>query len=645
MRFWGPAVISFLLVLGPARADISLPAVDGRLKLYEQQLVAEAGNDTRPSIELLRQVRDAIAVGKTNAAIDALEILAGKHNGQGEGGFGTWLKLALAYQNKMTNEAKRVPVSEGTAAAYGAYKRASTDSDRIAALSALGSLLLQAAALDESDEEPVEDDEAGAKPPAKENREPAREMAYTVFTELGRLVADDRYQTTLNKLAPEFRLEKVTYPPRPDQYGSDSDPCSEAVQSSDEEESEGEEQAVVEEEVISATKAQCQDNRAHYACLVFTRGVGLKPDEIAAGISVIRENDLKEVATSTYPALVQDKNVCYSLEFGASYKFVIQQGFKSASGEPLRRRTVARLNMPNKGALLGFKRGTYVLPRIGERTITINAVNVVGAKLMLRRIGDLNIVREILLDHIVGGLGDDSEESCFVLNKMGEGIADGSVHLEVPEAKKNQAIPLAVPINTILEARQKWLTENLAPKLGSLDIRSNGSDLSFKLLGDPAAASASLGSETGVFALFGTVTQPLTDDADTADPDDEEACNERRFAAQWFIITDTGLSLQTSYSNLYVIARSFATAKAIQDARIELVSRSGLILATGTTDAHGVASFPARLGQGTGGNELVAVMAYTDKDFAFLDKTASQIDLADRGFEGGAVQPQKSTPL
>jgi uncharacterized protein YfaS (alpha-2-macroglobulin family) len=642
MKFWGPAVVAFLLALGPAQAEINLPPIEDRLKLYEQQLIAKANQDPRPSIELLRQVRDAMAAGAISAAIDSLEILAGKHNGEGEGGFVTWLKLALAYQSKMTNAAKGVPLSDGTAAAYGAYKHASSDPERIDALSALGSLLLQAANLDDEDVADDEDEEADGKPPPdKKNREAARDMAYRVFTELGRLVADDRYKTTLRKLGPEFGLDKVTYPPRPAQDGGCDETTSSPGKSEDEssEDEAEEEDEGGEEDVISASKAECQDNRAHYACLVFTRSLGSNPDEIAAAITVVRERDSsgtpsKDAGASIYPALVQDKSVCYSLDFGASYKFIVDKGLKSAAGESLQRRAVAHLDMPDKAALLGFKRGTYVLPKVGERSITIDTVNVVGAQLMLRRIGDRNLVREILLDHIVGGFADEATEVCFVLNKMGEGIADGLVGLPTSDATKNQSILLTLPIDKILEARRTWLSESPVAKERTLDVSAKGSKLSLKLLGDPAAATSKLGSETGVFALFGTITQPLIDDPDVNDAYDEELCSERRFASQWFIITDTGLSLQMSHTNLYVIARSLATTKAIKDARIELLSRSGLILATGMTDARGIATFPARLAQGTGGNELIAVMAYAGDDFAFLDKTAPAIDLADRGFEG-----------
>ena len=255
MKFWGPAIVGFLLAVVPAQAGVKLPAVEDHLSLYEKQLIAKANQDTRPSIELLRQVRSALAAGKTSSAIDALEILAGKHNAGGEGGFGTWLKLALAYQARMTNEAKSLALSDGTAAAYGAYKRADTDPDRIAALSALGSLLLRATALEETEGESPEEKSAeevevrNEEAADKQNREAAQAMAYTVFTELGHLVADDRYQATLEKLEPKFRLEKATYPPRPDQYRLNSYPCSEMPGASDESADGGEEQKSEEDEV------------------------------------------------------------------------------------------------------------------------------------------------------------------------------------------------------------------------------------------------------------------------------------------------------------------------------------------------------------------------------------------------------------
>ena len=574
MKFWGPAIVGFLLAVVPAQAGVKLPAVEDHLSLYEKQLIAKANQDTRPSIELLRQVRSALAAGKTSSAIDALEILAGKHNAGGEGGFGTWLKLALAYQARMTNEAKSLALSDGTAAAYGAYKRADTDPDRIAALSALGSLLLRATALEETEGESPEEKSAEElateqTPADKQNREAARAMAYTVFTELGHLVADDRYQATLEKLEPKFRLEKATYPPRPDQYSPDSYPCSEMPGASDESADGGEEQKSEEDEV----KVECENSRAQYSCLVFSRSVGSNPDDVAAAISVRRTSNssgapVSDEDTTTYPALVQDKKVCYGLEFGASYKFIVDQSLKSASGESLDKKTVARLKMPDKGSLLGFKRGTYVLPKVGERSITIDTVNTKRAQLMLRRIGDRNLVREILLDHIVKGFADNSEESCFVLNEASERIADGSVTLPAPQSSRNQSIPLTLPIDTILETRRQWLVEDPSAKERTLDLPVKDAKLSFDLRGDPAAAT--LASESGVFALFGTITEPLIDDAAVkGDAFDEETCADRRYASQWFIITDTGLTLQTSHKYLYVIARSLSTTRPLKDVKIE----------------------------------------------------------------------------
>lgn len=404
---------------------------------------------------------------------------------------------------------------------------------------------------------------------------------------------------------------------------------------SDESADGGEEQKSEEDEV----KVECENSRAQYSCLVFSRSVGSNPDDVAAAISVRRTSDssgapVSDEDTTTYPALVQDKKVCYGLEFGASYKFIVDQSLKSASGESLDKKTVARLKMPDKGSLLGFKRGTYVLPKVGERSITIDTVNTKRAQLMLRRIGDRNLVREILLDHIVKGFADNSEESCFVLNEASERIADGSVTLPAPQSSRNQSIPLTLPIDTILETRRQWLVEDPSAKERTLDLPVKDAKLSFDLRGDPAAAT--LASKSGVFALFGTITEPLIDDAAVkGDAFDEETCADRRYASQWFIITDTGLTLQTSHKYLYVIARSLSTTRPLKDVKIELVSRGGLVLATNPTDKRGVATFPAKLGEGTAGNELVAVMAYNGEDFSFLDKTASHIDLADRGFEGG----------
>ena len=133
--------------------------------------------------ELIRAVREAMAEGRSAGAIAALEVLAGRNSGRGEGGARTWLRLALAWQAQSPTR-NATPPAEAMAAAYGAYRRAANDAERIDALSLLGNLLLQ-----QMGRQNVADDTSSDAQPVDhvENWEATKRLAYRIFTELGRL--------------------------------------------------------------------------------------------------------------------------------------------------------------------------------------------------------------------------------------------------------------------------------------------------------------------------------------------------------------------------------------------------------------------------------------------------------------------------
>src|SRR5690606_29876148 len=70
--------------------------------------------------------------------------------------------------------------------------------------------------------------------------------------------------------------------------------------------------------------------------------------------------------------------------------------------------------------------------------------------------------------------------------------------------------------------------------------------------------------------------------------------------------------------------------------QLALVARNNAILAEAVSDGTGIASFPAAVLRGEGGNRPAVVMAYGADDFTFLELTGAGFDLSDRGVSGRA---------
>jgi hypothetical protein len=213
MKSWIIAIGAslFAVVAAQAQVILDLPELNPQLQQYERRVIAKATADRRPAIDLFKQVRDAMMQGRPAAALDALEVLAGRNNGRGEGGSRTWLRLALAWQAHSVSSPNDEPPAAALASAYGAYHRAADDGDRIEALSLLGSLLMRSARIKETNDP----QQPGAEPQGKDgevdNFELARRLAYQVFTKLGELVPGGKFEAQRARTEPgQFRLARVT---------------------------------------------------------------------------------------------------------------------------------------------------------------------------------------------------------------------------------------------------------------------------------------------------------------------------------------------------------------------------------------------------------------------------------------------------
>jgi uncharacterized protein YfaS (alpha-2-macroglobulin family) len=673
MRILLLAILALIIGHSTAAAQWSLPELDAELRAYEQRVTARAQGETRtPSIELLRRARDSMASGKSTIALAALEVLAGRNQGRGEGGSRTWLRLGLAWQAQRSSSARCDASREATLAAYGSYQRAVNDSERIDALLLLGSLLKRAS--DIVDKDNIID---GPCTPDRDNqeslasREPARLLASKVFLRLGELsrfdVSQARGFENQAKELDAFRFEKVTYPP-PIRAGSkNQESCNEALDYP----SGGFKNSGV-----------CVPTATH-TCLHFNRTLE-KADtrEIGAKVSIERldggslKNELRT------PALIRENMICYrDLPYGGSYRFRIARSLQSFDKKTFDRDREVNLQLPNYNPSVGFKRGAYVLPLHDSPDISLLAINVESSELMIRRLGDRNLIREIVHKSIVGAF--DQASACAIRDHVGEQIAGGSIEL-APTAGplKNEEVAFDVPIRAILsQQRDLLLADHFVERKGyePAPTTTQRGRLSLNLFADRAAsvrlkarnAGTTSSGPAGVFVVFANVRGevPPEEPDKQDDPDNPDkpvkpgksAKNDRKvgkaaagassdqnresgcpksLATQWIAITDIGLTLQRSPTHIYVVARSLKTGAPIEKVQVELISRSGVVLATLTTEKDGTAKADARLGRGVGGNTLVAALAHHGEDFSFLDLTNDAIDLSDRGLEGSGLKSE-----
>src|SRR5262249_48867120 len=147
----------------------------------------------RSAFDLFGEVQTAMRKGSPAAAIVALEILAGRYDGRGEGGARTWLRLAVAWQVQSASSPRCGAPTEAYASAYGAYLRSNNDAERAEALSLLGNLLAR-----EIEERPAADgcrpyQEAGDDSADHINNKTARRLAHQVFSTAGKLAADGHF--------------------------------------------------------------------------------------------------------------------------------------------------------------------------------------------------------------------------------------------------------------------------------------------------------------------------------------------------------------------------------------------------------------------------------------------------------------------
>lgn len=264
------------------------------------------------------------------------------------------------------------------------------------------------------------------------------------------------------------------------------------------------------------------------------------------------------------------------LRHGATYRVQVLPGLPSVDGDRLLTAQLREVIVGDRPASVGFRGGTYILPRIGASSIPLETVNVAEVALSLYRIPDRGIVEELRDDRWRRLL--DNYDLQQIAQTEGEKLWSGS--MEVADSL-NERITTAIPVADILAEPQP-----------------------------------------GLYVLV----------AENATGDRPDWYSK---ATQWFVVTDIGLATFDGEDGLTVAARSLATGQAAEHVELRLYARNNDELGRATTGPDGLATLPAGLLRGTGGRTPEALMAFTAAgDFTFLDLARPPFDLSDRGVGG-----------
>jgi alpha-2-macroglobulin len=304
---------------------------------------------------------------------------------------------------------------------------------------------------------------------------------------------------------------------------------------------------------------------------------------LAAASDVHYEDYVKVEPKPAEPVFsVNDTKLCIGgVEFGTRYRVDVLTGLPNADGDKLAKAEKVDFIVGDSQPSLGFRSGTYVLPRIGSGGVPLYSVNLNKAALRLLRIGDRNIVQAIQRGTFLRAL--DNYDADSIAQDSGEEVWKGTVHIQ---ADRNKRVATLVPVT------------EMAPQI-----------------------------QPGAYVLIAQATDGSED----------------RYgykATQWLIVTDLGLTTMSSAGGLDVFVRSLDSGRALDRITVKLFARNNQELGSAVTDRSGRASFAPGLLRGTDGRTATAVMALRrDGDFAFLDLTRPAFDLSDRGV-GGRLAPR-----
>ncbi|MDD2893044.1 MAG: alpha-2-macroglobulin [Halothiobacillaceae bacterium] len=285
---------------------------------------------------------------------------------------------------------------------------------------------------------------------------------------------------------------------------------------------------------------------------------------------------------------IEEARLCMSgLSFGVEYQLELLAGLPAKDGLKLGDSVQLPISLGDRKPSVRLGAG-FVLPMDNDEGLPVTTMNVDKLNLKLFRVGDRLLAR--MREDFVDERTMYSYDAERMAEDEGRLVWSGSMALK---AQRNNAQTSLIPIKEAIGKREPG---------------------AYLLVAGDAADETAIASEEDYYY-------------------DEER---GRMAAQWIVQSDLGLTSLRGADGLSVVARSLRDATAQAGVRLTLIARNNDILGEASTDANGVARFPAGLLQGTGGMAAVMLMAYARDDFNFLDLRRAAFDLSDRGVEGRA---------
>ncbi len=275
------------------------------------------------------------------------------------------------------------------------------------------------------------------------------------------------------------------------------------------------------------------------------------------------------------PVSAKGTQLCVDgLTHGGRYRVIARAGITSEDGETLRRDITTNVYVRDRRPDARFSSNAYVLPAGGEVTIPVTTINTGEIEARVQRLDPRTLASLMKDGQFLQQFRSYDVER--ISQSDGIDVWEGKVAVE---QRNNREVVTAIPVSQITK-----------------------------------------GLEAGIHLLTARATNGRPDQSDRA--------------TQWFVVTDIGLTTFAAEDGFHIIARSLRNTEPLAGVTLDLIAINNSKLAGVVTDENGHAKLPAAMMRGNGGNRPAVLMARLQKDFVFLDLTASAFDLTDRGVEG-----------
>ncbi len=267
------------------------------------------------------------------------------------------------------------------------------------------------------------------------------------------------------------------------------------------------------------------------------------------------------------------------LKHGNRYAVQVRAGLPAETAETLSKASEIAIYVRDRKPAVRLTGRAYVLPSRGQQGIPVTSVNTKALDVEIFRIGDRGLGLAAGSDNFLKTI--ESWDIEQVRERSGRKVWSGS--LEVA-SRLNEDVTTAIPVSEAL---------------GRL--------------------------EPGVYVVATAIAGQTGGE------------NQQSRAAQWFVVSDMGLTAMTGDDGLHVFVRSLGTTTAMGGVKLRLLARNNEVLGQATTSTGGYARFEAGLMRGEGGNGPRLIVAEGQDDYALLDLSTAAFDLSDRGVKGRAA--------